>query len=130
MAEFSQTVMIHRPPDAVWSVIGSPDRINQWLPFIESCRVEGNARYCTAVNGAALEERILSVNESGRSYQYTIESAPMPIDELLATMTVSPAGDDCSLVTWHTFVEPAELIEMFTPIYEEGLTSLKTQLEA
>lgn len=129
MAEFSETVVIHRDPDAVWSIVGAPDRINQWLPFISTCRVEGDARHCTAVNGAALQERIVDVNDAERSYQYTIEEAPMPIDALLATMSVAPAGKDCALVTWHTFVEPAELIEVFTPIYKEGLQSLKTQLE-
>ena len=129
MAEFSETVMIHREPEAVWSVVGAPERINQWLPFIDTCRVDGDARFCTAVNGAELRERIVSRNDAGRSYQYTIESAPMPIEDLLATMTVAPAGEGCSLVTWHTFVEPADLIEVFTPIYQEGLDSLKTQLE-
>lgn len=129
MSEFSDSIMIHKRPDAVWSVVGAPERINQWLPFIASCRIDGDARYCTAVNGADLEERIVSRNDADRSYQYTIESSPMPIEDILATITVSPAGDDCSLVTWHTFVEPAELAEVFAPIYREGLESLKAQME-
>ncbi len=129
MAEFSDSIMIHRDVDSVWSLVGTPDRINQWLPFIETSRVDGSARHCTAINGAQLEEKIVNRNDAQRSYQYTIESAPMPIDELLATITVSAAGADCSLVTWHTFVEPAELIETFAPIYREGLENLRTQLE-
>jgi len=130
MAEFSETIIIRSQPDAVWDLVGNPERINQWLPFIATCRVEGDQRFCTAANGADLEERILNRNDAMHSYQYTIESSPMPIEQILATVAVSPAGDDHSLVTWHTSVEPAELSEMFAPIYREGLQNLKVMLES
>lgn len=129
MAEFSDSIMIHQAPSAVWAVVGNPSKIGQWLPFIETARVEGDARYCTAANGADLVEKIINVDDENRSYQYTIESSPMPIEEILVTITVSPAGADCSLVTWHTFVEPSELVEVFAPIYRNGLENLRTQME-
>jgi len=44
-------------------------------------------------------------------------------------LAVAPAGTEHSLVTWHTAVEPAELAEMFAPIYREGLENLKSMLE-
>lgn len=129
MADFSDTIVIQRDPDAVWSLVGEPGRIAEWLPFIDTAEVDGESRRCTAINGARLAERIVHRDDPGRSYQYTVEDAPMPVDSLLATIAVAPAGDGASLVTWHTAVEPGELAETFAPIYREGLESLREKLE-
>lgn len=129
MTDFSETIMIQRDPDAVWDLVGAPERINEWLPFIATSRVDGDRRFCSAANGAELEERIVDRNDAARSYQYTIESSPMPIEQILATVAVAPAGTEHTLVTWHTAVEPGELAEMFAPIYREGLENLKSMLE-
>jgi carbon monoxide dehydrogenase subunit G len=128
MTEFAESITIDQDPDAVWEVVGHLD-ISKWLPFIAEARTEGDARYCVAANGADLVERIVSHDPVARRYQYTIESSPMPIEDILATISVEAEGTG-SKVTWHTEVEPAELAEMFAPIYREGLDNLKKLVEA
>lgn len=128
MTEFSESITINRNPDAVWEVVGDLD-ISRWLPFITEARYEGDARHCVAANGANLVERIISHDTTARRYQYTIESSPMPIEQILATISVDAEGSG-SKVIWHTDVEPAELAEMFAPIYREGLENLKKLVEA
>jgi carbon monoxide dehydrogenase subunit G len=127
MTEFAESITIDRDPDAVWEVVGHLD-ISKWLPFITEARTEGDIRYCVAANGADLVERIVSHDPDVRRYQYTIESSPMPIKDILATISVEANGTGAK-VTWHTEVEPAELAEMFAPIYREGLENLKKLVE-
>ncbi len=127
MTTFAETIVIDADPDTVWGVAGDVN-IARWLPFIAEARSEGDARYCVAINGADLAERIVNHDPAARRYQYTIEKSPMPIEKILATISVEPAGQG-SKVVWQTEVEPAELAEMFAPIYREGLENLKQIVE-
>lgn len=130
MTEFAEAIMIHSSPDRVWELVGAPERIHEWLPFIAACRVDGDRRECTAANGAELTERLVNRDDAARCYQYTIVSSPMPIEDITATVAVAPAGPDHALVTWHTTVTPDDLAEVFAPIYREGLENLRTLCES
>ncbi|MFQ5554914.1 MAG: SRPBCC family protein [Acidimicrobiia bacterium] len=130
MADFAESITIDRDPDVVWNVVGDLENISGWLPFITESRLDGpTTRVCRAGEHGELRERIVSHDATARRYEYTITSAPMPIDDILATIAVLPHGDGARVI-WHTTVEPEGLVDMFKPIYAEGLSNLKTQLEA
>jgi hypothetical protein len=129
MAKFAESVYVQAAPDAVWSEVGNVGGISAWLPFITESRVEGDTRYCVAGENGNLVEQIVARDEAGRSYEYTISEAPMPIDFIHSAIDVVPDGSG-TRVTWSTTVTPPELIDMFRPIYVEGLENLKVRLEA
>lgn len=114
----------------MWTVIGDLGGISKWLPFLTESRLEDSrTRVCQAGEQGELREKILSRDDDARRYEYTITSAPMPIDDILATIQVLP-HERGARVIWHTSVEPEGLVEMFKPIYAQGLSNLKAQLEA
>ena len=129
MAVFQESIHIDRSPAEVWEVIGDVGNINVWLPFITEAEMDGDYRNCQAGSNGGLRERILSVDDATMRTEYTILEAPMPIEFIHAGIQVSQDnGGSC--VVWDTTVTPDELVEMFVPIYQEGLANLKSQLEA
>ena len=129
LAQFSESIEIERDADAVWAVVGDIGAISGWLPFLTESRLDGDTRVCQAGEVGELTETILSRNDAGRSYEYTITESPMPIESIKAGIQVDGSGDR-STVTWSTEVEPGALAEQFSPIYREGLETLKQQLES
>ena len=78
---------------------------------------------------AGRRERILFVGGSQMRTEYAILEAPMPIEFIHAVIQVFE-DDGGSRVVWATTVTPDELVDVFTPIYQEGLNNLKGQLES
>jgi mxaD protein len=129
VAVFQEEIHIDRDPADVWKVIGDAGSINLWLPFITEAEMDGDYRNCEAGENGSLRERILSVDDATMRTEYTILEAPMPIEFIHAGIQVT-ADNGGSCVVWDTTVTPDGLAEMFSPIYQEGLTNLKNQLEA
>ena len=128
MAVFAESIDIDAPPSKVWELAGDIQNISGWLPFIEQSHSEGDYRHCVSKAGP-LRERILVNDPEARRYEYTILEAPMEIEFIHATVQVTPSGTG-SHVEWSTTVTPDELADAFSPIYREGLESMKRQLEA
>jgi carbon monoxide dehydrogenase subunit G len=129
MAVFQEEIHINRDPADVWSVVGDAGNINVWLPFITEAEMDGDYRNCQAGENGALRERILSVDDATMRTEYTILEAPMPIEFIHAGIQVT-ADNGGSRVVWDTTVTPDALADMFSPIYQEGLNNLKSQLES
>ena len=129
MAVFQEEIHINRDPADVWKVIGDPGNIHAWLPFITEAEMDGDYRHCQAGENGSLRERILSIDSSTMRTEYTILEAPMPIEFIHAGIQVT-ADNGGSCVVWDTTVTPDSLADMFSPIYQEGLNNLKSQLEA
>ena len=129
MAVFQEEIHIDRDPADVWNVVGDAGNIHAWLPFITEARLEGDYRHCEAGDNGSLRERILSVDDATMRTEYTILEAPMPIEFIHAGIQVT-ADNGGSRVVWDTTVTPDALVEMFSPIYQEGLNNLKSRLEA
>ena len=129
MAVFQEEIHIDRDPADVWKVVGDAGNIDLWLPFITEAKMEGDYRHCEAGENGSLRERILSVDDATMRTEYTILEAPMPIEFIHAGIQVT-ADNGGSCVVWDTTVTPDALVDMFSPIYQEGLNNLKSQLEA
>jgi uncharacterized protein YndB with AHSA1/START domain len=135
MARIRETIQIAADPDRVWDVAGDPGRIADWLPLLSSSRVDGDARECTMKDGGELRERILEHSDEDHVYSYEILEGPMPIRSYRSRFSVE-GHDGHSHVDWEAEFEPerpeqeAELVEMLTKTYREGLESLRGRLEA
>jgi hypothetical protein len=96
------------------AAVDLPPRALQAKPTV---RVGGSGSSSTPTTGGPW----LSANDRG--------SRPTPIQFIHAGIQVCGENGG-SRVVWDTTVTPDELVDMFSPIYQEGLTNLKTKLES
>lgn len=129
MATVKKEVSIAATPDEVWAVVGDVGGISQWFPAIEASSLEGDTRVCELAGGrGTLKERITANDPSSRTYSYTIVDGPMPVSSHEATVVVESEGDGAKVV-WTTVVEPDQIAEAISPMFDEALAALKERLE-
>jgi len=126
MAEIRKEIVVDRPPDEVWAVVGDPVGLVDFFPQAEG-RMEGDVRV-VAMGGLETRERILSRDDDARRYDYEIVAAPFEFTAHRAWMKVEPEGD-ASRITWVTTIEPDELEPLFGPAFDDVLKQLKAGLE-
>ncbi len=116
---------IDAPADAVWSVIGDFGGIGDWMPGIESCRVEGEDRILEMM-GMTITERLVSKDDAGRVLTYAITDG-VPVEHHQGVITVTPAGDG-SHVTWDVDATPDDMAALMAGLYQQALEALKTHV--
>ena len=127
MASSKAEASIDRAPNDVWNVVRDFGGLADYMPGVDSCTVDGDVR-TVSMNGMEIGERLVSRDDAGRSYAYSIVSGPAPVDHHEATITVTPAGSG-SHVTWAVDVEPETMLALFTQIYGQSLEALKAHCE-
>ena len=125
MGEARAETTINKPADEVWSTIGDFGGLD-WMPGIDSCRVEGDDRILEMF-GMQITERQLRRDDAGRTYTYGIVGAPVQVEKHEATITVNPQGD-ASHVTWDVVTDD-HMVEMMHGSYQGALDALKAKLE-
>ena len=126
MGKGQAAIDIAAPADAVWAVIGDFGGIGDWMPGIESCRVEGENRILDTM-GMEITERLVAKDDAGRALTYSIVEGA-PVESHQGVVTVRPAGE-ASLVTWEVEATPDEMADLMTTIYQQALEALKAHLE-
>jgi hypothetical protein len=132
--DIDERTEIAAPPEKVWGTIRSFERIEDYLPLIESSSVEGEGvgakRVCVTQDGSRLEERLVALDDQRRRLTYSIISSPMPFENYLSTVGVDENRDGGSLVSWGVrFDAPeeaaAELEAGMRQTYQSGLQGLR-----
>jgi len=133
------TVVVARRPmsasaDQVWAMLRTGERMDRWVPAITLCEVtgsgEGASRRCV-LDGHELVERIESVDDEGRVFQYRIlEQSVLPVRDVLGTLFVLERGESCEVVWLTSFelLDPSarEVVRSaMRGIYEAGLEGLE-----
>ena len=126
MGQAEVDINIKKSPDEVWAVVGNFGGLADWLPGVESCRLEGDDRVL-AMMGMEITERLVSKDDAARQIVYGIV-AGAPVERHQATITVHPDGDG-SRVTWLVDTDDA-MTDMMSQIYQGGLVSLKGHVES
>jgi len=96
---------IAAPAARVWDVLSDFGGVDRWFPGAKDVRVEGQgvgALRRVPLGGAEIVERLESVEPEARRYSYSIVEAPMPVEDYLATVTVSEVGPERCAVDWVT----------------------------
>jgi Polyketide cyclase / dehydrase and lipid transport len=132
----TETVVVTARPDAVWDVVGDAGAIADWVPAIESSRLEGDVRHATfAGGGGDATERIVEHDDAARSYVYEFLSGPLPLEVYRSRLSVRDHASGAEVVWDAEFsaaspdVE-AELAEAIGGIYRSSLAELKTRVES
>ncbi|MET9922553.1 SRPBCC family protein [Streptomyces sp. NPDC006435] len=137
MASTSVSRVVPASPQQVWNLIGGFDSLPDWLPYIpESTALEGGrVRRLTNPDGDVIIERLVAFDEAERHYSYAILQAPFPVNGYISTLRVHtvPGRDDVAEVQWSGRFNPdnateAEVVELFTGIYRDGLAALHQAL--
>ena len=107
----THTQSVDAPADAVWSLVAAGDRMDRYLGMIDTCELDGQGagagRRCGTAMGD-LVERIETVDDETRTFQYSIFELPLPISRVFGTVRVRETGPETSEVTWSSNYEVAE----------------------
>ncbi|HEY1989417.1 MAG TPA: SRPBCC family protein [Acidimicrobiales bacterium] len=127
MGHGQAAIDIDKSADDVWAVIGDFGGIGDWMPGIDSCRVEGDDRILEMM-GMEITERLVSKDDAGRVLTYSITKGA-PVETHQGVITVTPTGSTTH-VTWDVDATPDEMTEVMTTIYQQSLEALKKHVEA
>jgi len=129
MADGKAEVSIERSPDDIWKVIREFGALNEYMPGVESCTLDGDVR-TIGMMGIEIKEQLRSLDDDARTISYSVVESPMGnLESHLATISVAPEGTG-SHVTWAVEVTPDELLGLFLPVYEGAVVALKTKFES
>jgi uncharacterized protein YndB with AHSA1/START domain len=89
--------IINAPIEKVWANISKATGVNEWLPVITACRLDGNKRVCTTEQGD-MNETILKIDNDQKIFQYAIDEQPLlPIAHIIGTMQVFEQDNNTKL---------------------------------
>ena len=129
MADGKAEISIERSPDDIWKLLREFGALDQYMPGVESCTLDGDVR-TIAMMGIEIKEQLRSLDDSARTIAYSVVESPMGnLESHLATISVVPEGAGSHL-TWAVDVTPDELLGLFLPVYEGAVEALKKQLES
>jgi len=121
-------------PEALWTVVGSPDALSDWHPAIAASPVSDGVRRTTLVGGGELVELIVEHSDEDRFYVYDITEGPFPMRSYRSRIAVE-AADGGSRIVWRADFEPddpaseQQMMETFAGIYRAGLEAVQDRLQ-
>jgi hypothetical protein len=133
MASTSVSRVVPASPERVWNLIGGFHALPDWLPFIpESTPLEGGrVRRLRNPEGEVIVERMVAFSEAERHYAYAIVESPFPVTGYVSDLRVHavPGQPEAAEVVWSGRFVPegaseAQVVELFTGIYSDGLEAL------
>jgi carbon monoxide dehydrogenase subunit G len=131
MPTASATIDIPASADQVWQLIGGFNTLPDWLPFIPNSELSdgGRVRTLQTADGGVVVERLQTFDNAAKTYSYSIEQAPFPATDYLATIKVEAQGQGAR-VTWSgrfnaKGVSDEEVVALFHGIYQGGLEALR-----
>ena len=136
MATASAFIDVPASAEQVWQLIGGFNSLPDWLPFIVKSELSegGRVRSLETADGAVVVERLEGFDNAAKTYSYSIEQAPFPATDYLATLRVEAQGQG-TRVTWSgrftaNGVTDAEVEALFNGIYQGGLEALRANYPA
>lgn len=132
MGTVRRHMFIEAPAEAVWGLVGDPARLHEWFPITncEVTREDADAtlpptkRWITLASGLRFEERIVTLDNDLRRFQYSIINNPI-VKTHLGTVDVIADGDDRCLVIYSTELEPEVMALVIAGAAGAGLQQLK-----
>jgi hypothetical protein len=102
MSKIDYATVIDADADRVWKVLRQFGDIPNWFPgAVTKSIIEDNlpqttvgcVRVMTLSNGNTLRERLLSMDESNRTFSYGFDDSSLPYDDFLMTIQLVPLSD-------------------------------------
>jgi hypothetical protein len=127
MASDRTETTIAGDPAAVWAIVREFGGLDQWMPGIETCKLEGDDRLL-GLMGITIRERLVSRDDDERAITYSIVESPLNLEHHEATITVNDAPEG-SHVTYDVAAKPDSALDILVPTYTQALAALKDKVE-
>lgn len=125
--------------DEVWAVVKRFNGLPDWHPIIAASELTsgeegrvGAVRKLTTGDGGVVVEDLLTLDDAGRSYTYSILESPFAVRRYVSTIRVAPVTDTGqAFVEWWTefdaeAADEAELTDLFgNGVFGAGLAALQ-----
>jgi hypothetical protein len=130
MATIQRDVAIDAPAAHVWSAIRAVGEVHDRLApgFVVDCRVEGDARVVTFVNGTVARELLVDVDDEGRRVAYAVVESPLGMTHHHASMRVVAGDDQHSTVVWIADLLPDDAAATIGQMMDEGARAMQQAL--
>lgn len=132
MSKINMSTDVPISPDELWKVIGGFNALPDWHPSIEKSELEegGTVRRLSIAGGVTLTEKLVDANDNERTYTYTIDQSPLPVNNYKATIKVRQNEDgSTSTVDWSSEFEPVgpetDAVKTIQDIYQVGFDNLR-----
>ncbi len=134
MAKVSISTDLNASADEVWKLIGGFNALPDWHPAVENSELTeaGQTRTLSIAGGATIVEKLESVDDSARTYTYSITDSPLPVANYRSTIKVSGEGAG-STIEWSSEFDTVEgmgaseqdAMAAVQGIYQAGFDNLK-----
>jgi mxaD protein len=145
-----KSITISASAAKVWHTAKDFNGLNNWHPAVAKDQIvegdnntAGAERLLTLKDGGTIKEKLLSFDDAGRTFKYSIVEGVLPVSEYTSKFTVTSAGKNNCVVTWSgTFKRknvgdnPADnendktAVDTIGAVYKAGLDNLKKIVEA
>jgi len=130
--DVKKTVDVPASPEAVWKLIGDFCGIASWHPALEKCEIseKNGATFRTLYlkGGGKILEKATDWNEKFKTYSYTIEESPLPVENYKATISVAPKGSGSEIIWVSNFkakgADDEKAASTIGGIFDAGLASI------
>jgi carbon monoxide dehydrogenase subunit G len=135
MPRIDNEIVIDRPPQEVWAILGDLTAVTRWVPGIVSVRTEGMRRICALEDGGEIHEEIAGFSGERRRYEYAQVVHPLGFKRSEGTLAVNTDGEG-SRVVWNAEIEFAEaaqeaqMLDILRQGYAAALRRLKEVAES
>ena len=130
-----ERIVLNVPSKAVWALVGGFKALDRWHPdvaestLIGTGKKVGDIRVLTLANSKTIVERLESYNENAMILKYRILESPLPVENYVASISVTNMGDNLAEVVWQSSfnavdVSEDEAINIIRGIYLTGLNSI------
>lgn len=135
-------ITVNASPATTWKMIGDFNHLDVWHPVVVASELtQGNSqatgaiRVLTLGNGDTITEKLVALNNEDKTYSYAITASKLPVANYVGTITVKPAENGQSVITWSstfdaaTDVSDRDAIDGTAGIYVAGLTSIQKHFQ-
>jgi Polyketide cyclase / dehydrase and lipid transport len=129
MASIQKELIIEVDGGRVWSVLRDVARVDRlFAGVLTGARLDGDVRTVTFANGLVVRERIIGIDDARQRVVYSV--LDQPFQHHSASMQVLPEeGKRCRFI-WISDFLPNSLVEMVSPLVEDGARVMKQNLES
>jgi len=114
MPQLVITKHVDAVPATVWSIVADFAHVD-WIPVAGDVEVEGEGigmrRLIHGSGAKPVAETLTSLNPDQMELGYSIADNPLPVTRFDALISVRPAGDAATTVTWNVDYDPAGTTE-------------------
>lgn len=131
MLEVERRLSLATSADEVWDLVGDFGDLG-WHPAAKATDLEDRDgivhRAITLPDDAVLVERLEDMNDSGKTYSYSIVEGPLPVSDYRSTLRVIAVDDGCEVCWGSAFVaagvDDDAAKQVVAGIYEAGFAAL------